>query len=258
MTDSTRLHFPTDYDDYAPTYAWSRRALSWVLHPLTRLAGDLPADAALLEIGCGTANYIRALAELRLDTRCVGFDLSSAMLREARAFGSRVEFVRGDASVAFPFADRTYHLAFAVDAIHHIGDIPRFFDEVWRVLIPGGRLALVTDSEDTLTRRSLTTFFPEILAIELARYPRVPLLHEAAGRSGLRLVREDSATGQIPLDEDFVEALSAKCSSGMRLISAAEHAAGMARVRKAKELGQAWASYYDVLVYTRAPGAAAC
>lgn len=257
MTDIYRSSLPMDYDEFAPTYAWSRRPHPWVLGPLGQVVRDLPADTAVLEIGCGTGNYIRGLAESRRDVTWVGLDLSGPMLREARAFGARAGFVRGNAGVAFPFADQAFHFAFAVDVVHHIDDLRRFFAEAYRVLCPGGRLVLFTDSEDTLKRRSLTVFFPEILSVELARYPRIQSLHDEADRSGFQLLEEKSATGHIPIDDSFVTGLAAKCASSMRLITSAEHELGMARVRSAQARGESWFSCYDVLEYLRPiPGAA--
>jgi SAM-dependent methyltransferase len=130
-------------------------------------------------------------------------------------------------------------------------DLRRFFMEAYRVLRPGGRLVLFTDSEDTLKRRGLTIFFPEILAVELARYPRIEALHDEAARSGFRLLREGSATGQIPLEDLFVTNLAAKCASSMRLITPDEHVEGMARVRAAQSRGESWFSCYVVLEYVR-------
>src|SRR2546425_708522 len=113
------------------------------------------------------------MAGERSDLVYLGFDISRPMLREAAARPSRARFMAGDASRAFPCGDRVCGLVFAVDVIHHIegGRLATFFSEAVRVLMPGGRLVLVTDSEDTLRQRSLTKFFPEILAIELQRYP---------------------------------------------------------------------------------------
>jgi SAM-dependent methyltransferase len=245
------VSFSTDYDEYAPTYAWARWAVPWVVSPLARIVGALPADAAVLEIGCGTGNYICALVESRSELAYAAFDLSEAMLREARGRGSKVTFVRGDAAKEFPFPNQSFAVAFAVDVIHHIEDLPRFFAEAHRVLVPGGHLVIVTDSEDTLKRRSLTVFFPEILAIERIRYPTIARLHHEAARVGLRLVSEEQAAGRVPLDDEFLGKLEAKCSSAMRLMTAEQHAAGMVRVRAAGARGEQWLSCYDAVHYVR-------
>jgi SAM-dependent methyltransferase len=223
----------------------------WVLEPLERLTRGLPADAEVLEIGCGTGNYICALAGSRHDLMYAGFDVSGPMLEEGRARESRISFVHGDAAREFPFSDRSFRLAFAVDVIHHIENLPTFFQEASRVLVPGGSLVIVTDSADTLRRRSLTRFFPEVLPIELRRYPGIPRLHQEAAGVGLLLVSEEEVAGEICIDRDFLARLEAKCSSAIRLITPAEHSAGMDRVRAAQLRGETWVSCYDVLHYLR-------
>jgi len=125
--------FPTDYDQYAATYAWTRWAVPWVVEPLARVVDGLPSGAAVLDVGCGTGNYARALSEHRADIVCAGFDISKPMLREAAARPSRARFVVGDASRAFPCRDRVVGLAFAVDVIHHIERLATFFVEAARV-----------------------------------------------------------------------------------------------------------------------------
>jgi SAM-dependent methyltransferase len=241
--------FPTDYDQYAATYAWARWAVPWVLEPLSRVASQLPPGSTVLEAGCGTGNYICALATTYPALTCVGFDLSRPMLEQARARNSPVDFVQADATVAFPCQDRMAALAYAVDVVHHLDDLTRFFQEAQRVLAPGGRFVVVTDSEHTMRQRSLMRFFPEILALELKRYPDPALLQAAASAAGLSLVQEEQASGDMPLNDAFVASLEARCSSAMRLLPDEVHAAGMARVRKAQAEGLSWRSHYVVLHY---------
>lgn len=244
-------HFPTDYDQYAPTYAWTRRAVPWVLTPLVREVDRLTEGSTVLEAGCGTGNYIRALAEHRADLTYLGFDLSEPMLREARAHGASVQFRWGDASERFPCDDAQCALVFVVDVVHHLTDLRRFFLESARVLQTDGVIVIVTDSVETMRQRSLTRHFPEILMIEQQRYPEPRALHANAELAGLRLVGEEAAIGDIPLSADFVERLQAKCSSAMRLLTPEAHAAGMMRVREAQAMGRVWRSHYLVLRYSR-------
>lgn len=252
-----RMSLPTDYDEYAPTYAWSRFAHPWLLEPLAAVAARLPSDTAVLEIGCGTGNYIHALAELRPELSYHGFDLSEPMLRHAQSRGRQVSFTSGDAARKFPYEEERFSLAFAVDVIHHIDDLERFFVEAERVLIPGGTLVIATDSEETLRRRSLTVFFPEILQVELSRYPTIARLRASATAARLLPNGEQRIEGRIPLETEYIEKLQAKCASSMRLISAEEHRAGMDRVRAAAARGDEWLSCYDVLWYSRPPERAA-
>jgi SAM-dependent methyltransferase len=247
---------PTDYDEYASTYAWTRQAVPWVVAPLSRVLAKLDPGSTALEIGCGTGNYARALADGRRDVSFVAFDLSRPMLREAAARRPRVAFVAGDAARAFPFKDHAFGLAFAVDVVHHIHDLASFFSEAARVLRPQGHLLLVTDSEETLRQRSLTAFFPETLSIELQRYPSTASLRRHAADAALRLLQAERAEGRIPLSNAFLRSLDARCSSALRLLAPSDHERGMARLRAAQARGEEWHSCYVVLHYGLSAAAA--
>jgi ubiquinone/menaquinone biosynthesis C-methylase UbiE len=207
------------------------------------------SGSTVLEIGCGTGNYVHALSPQRPDINWLGVDVSQPMLRQAIARDGQVSLVRADAASAIPVRSASCTLAFAVDVIHHIADLRRFFAESARVLAPAGRLVLVTDSEETMRRRSLTRFFPEIQAIEMRRLPELDELHAHAAAAGLAFLEEESADGETALSDDFVRRLAAKCGSSMRLISEEQHAAGMTRVRAAQARGERWRSCYIVLHY---------
>ena len=237
-----------DYDRYAPTYAWTRAPVSWVTEPLAVIAAGLSPGSTVLEIGCGTGNYIGALAE-RSDLRYVGFDLSEPMLREARARPGSAVFFRGDAMRPFPLSDGLCGLAFAVDVVHHLDAFATLFAESARVLAPSGRLVIVTDSEATMRRRSLTRFFPELMSIELDRYPPTADLDRDAAEAGLKRLGERLIEGHIALSDEFLRRLEAKCSSAMRLMGDEDHRRGMARVREAQVRGEQWLSCYELLLY---------
>ena len=251
-----RQHFPTAYDEFAPTYAWTRSAAPWVVAPLAQLLTALAPRAVVLDVGCGTGNYLRTLAERRPDLLYAGVDISKPMLREAAERAPQAHYLAADGSRAFPIGNQSCGLVFAVDVIHHIDNLATCFSECARILQPGSRLVLVTDSEETLRQRSLTKFFPEILSIELQRYPSLPSLQQHASAVGLQLLAQERAEGWIPLTDDFVTKLAAKCSSAMRLLAPEYHAAGMARVREAQARGQQWRSCYTVLHYGSAFGGA--
>jgi SAM-dependent methyltransferase len=87
----------------------------------------------------------------------IASDLTEEMLQEtAKAAAckglSNVETVRADAE-DLPFADARFDLVSCRIAAHHFPDVAAFVAEAWRVLAPGGTLALVDnispDSEST-------------------------------------------------------------------------------------------------------------
>jgi len=242
---------PMDYDEYAKTYASTRWAVPWITAVLARQVECLPAEATIVEIGCGTGNYVIALSGMFAQSRWKGFDLSSEMLAVAGTRSKCVEFATGDADARFPYCDEETDLAYLVDVIHHLRNFESFFSECARILKPSGVLAIVTDSEANIRGRSLTTFFPEILEIELVRYPKIEDLSADAGRAGLALFRQEPAEGEIALDDAFIAKLDQKCSSAMRLISPKAHQAGMARVRAAQTAGEMWHSLYTCLTYRK-------
>lgn len=239
-----------DYNQIAGTYAQTRAAAPWIVETLARHIRTRPTGALILEVGCGTGNHSRALAEELPHYQFAGFDQSTAMLQEAQAIPSSVTFQQGDAERAWPHADRSVDLIFCVDVIHYIRNLEAFFQEAQRVLKDNGRLLIATDSEADLRNRSLTRFFPEILEHELARYPTPNALEEAATVAGLIQQGADPVAGTHPITDAHVANLAAKCSSALRLISSEAHAAGVARVRQAQAAGVAWHSLYTIYQYT--------
>jgi SAM-dependent methyltransferase len=98
----------------------------------------LPAPPLhVLDLGTGTGAAALAIASRWPDAAVVGADVSEAMLEQARHklagdLAGRVEFVRADAA-ALPFADGSFDLVALANMIP-------FFDELARVLVPGGHV----------------------------------------------------------------------------------------------------------------------
>ncbi len=112
----------------------------------TALAAVDPAPARALDLGTGTGHGAFTIARRFPDAEVVGADLSDAMLAEARRktpaeFADRIRFERADAS-ALPYADESF------DLVAHANMIP-FFDELARVLTPGGQALFAFSSGPT-------------------------------------------------------------------------------------------------------------
>ena len=124
----------------------------------------------VLDLGTGTGSGAAIVLRRFPDARVVGVDLSKEMLERARANVPGAEFRRADAS-SLPFPDGSF------DLVAHANMIP-FFDEVARVLRPGGT-ALFAFSIGDQTPIYVT---PERLRVELAERGFTDFADFAAGR----------------------------------------------------------------------------
>lgn len=125
----------------------------------------------LLDVGCGTGDDVRVLAQLVGNSgRVAGVDPSAAMIREAcrRSSGLNlpIEFHVCDAA-RLDFPDETFTGCRTDRVLVHLHDPLRTLSEMVRVLRPGGRLVvfdfdwetLIVDSPHrALTRRLLNSF----------------------------------------------------------------------------------------------------
>jgi ubiquinone/menaquinone biosynthesis C-methylase UbiE len=171
-----------DYDQSAAAYTQHRQVHPEVLRDLLEVGG-IGSVSRVLEVGCGTGNYILALQSLT-GCSCWGIDPSEQMLSRAGQRSGRVRFQLGKAE-RLDLPPGYFDLVFSVDVIHHVGDRLGYFQEAYRVLRPGGRLCSVTDSEWIIRHRQpLTVYFPETVEVELERYPRIAQLREFMARVG--------------------------------------------------------------------------
>ncbi|MHC4416345.1 MAG: class I SAM-dependent methyltransferase [Planctomycetota bacterium] len=180
-----------DYDELAREYAAHRTVHPNVLRRLIA-TGGIGAAKRVLEVGCGTGNYLGALASVA-ECRGWGVDPSAEMLSRARRRHPTLEFLQGEAA-HLPFGVGLFDVVFSVDVIHHVRYREQAFREAHRVLRTGGRICTVTDSESIIrSRRPLAVFFPESVAADLARYPAAGELKTLMSRAGFEAYREEEA-----------------------------------------------------------------
>jgi cyclopropane fatty-acyl-phospholipid synthase-like methyltransferase len=189
----------TDYEAAAAAYARNRAVHPGVVADLIREAG-LHAGSRVLDVGCGTGNYARALQEA---TGCAisGVEPSDQMRLRAEGVADWTALVAGEAE-ALPLPDGSFDLVYSTDVIHHVGDRAAYFTEAARVLAPGGMIATVTDSpEDIARRRPLSSHFPETVAIEERRYPTIQALQAEMAAAGLTGIHETHVELEYPLTD---------------------------------------------------------
>ncbi|MDY6938559.1 MAG: methyltransferase domain-containing protein [Cyanobacteriota bacterium] len=133
---------PTLADGSTADFARAAEALSLQVCD----AAQIEEGQRILDAGCGFGGTIASLNDRFTHLDLVGLNISGKQLDRAREqvrakANNRIEFVEGDAC-ELPFEDNSFDVVLAVECIFHFPSREKFFQEVRRVLRPGGRLAL--------------------------------------------------------------------------------------------------------------------
>jgi ubiquinone/menaquinone biosynthesis C-methylase UbiE len=210
-------------------YARHRKADQRVVENLLS-DGRITAASRVLEVGCGTGNFIIAL-EAATGCACFAIDSSEEMLKLASRRLEKINFKHAEAE-EMPFEQSSFDLVFSVDMIHHLSDHAVYFREARRVLATGAKVCTVTESEWMIrNRRPLANFFPETVELELARYPRIPVLRRVMEQIGFVSIAEN--TVEIFYDLTDIQPFRDRAFSSLHQISQQAFRGGIDRMETA-------------------------
>ncbi|MBM3676008.1 MAG: class I SAM-dependent methyltransferase [Actinobacteria bacterium] len=148
----TRRELPTIYPDHYHAFAFTEDRFGLVhrvrsrleARRLLRALGDLPADARVIDVGCGDGFHLDLLrrhgpAGWRLE----GVDLDPRAVDAAEGRGLTVH--RGSVE-DLDLGERRFDAALLIQTVEHLADPGRVLRAVRRLLVPGGRVLVVTDN----------------------------------------------------------------------------------------------------------------
>ncbi len=222
----------TNYDAVADGYnvRYRNYDYSQIKEGLIDFLGADPLGA-ILEVGCGTGYWLKWLAG-RART-VAGVDLSASMIAQAKESGAALARARAE---SLPWRDASFDRVVCLNALHHFADRDAFFDETRRVLKPNGAvLAVGLDPHAGRDSWWIYEYFPETVAIDLARYPAVRTIRAEMVRAGFTSSESyevQTFEHQMPATRAIERGLvTASFSSQLAVLSADEFEAGVARIR---------------------------
>ena len=140
------------FERIAPRYDLLNRLMSLDLDRAWRrrvVEAARPAQGALvLDAGAGTGDLPLVVAQEGSARRVIGIDLSAAMLARGRRKAAKaglercIDLLQADVT-QLPFADGTFECITTAFMVRNLGDLSAALAELQRVLIGGGRLAIL-------------------------------------------------------------------------------------------------------------------
>jgi SAM-dependent methyltransferase len=241
-------HFFVGYLDQANALDWTK---AYKRRATARL-GLAPGQHAL-DVGCGTGEDVRAMAEIvGLGGRAVGLDASEAMIAEARrrtAGGAAAEFRVGDAH-DLPFPDASFDGCRIDRVLQHLDDPAGALAELARVARAGAAVVASEPDRDTAVVDAPDLEATRVVAgvhADRIRHGRVgrqlPALFRAAG---LRVANVEPDTVVLTrwAETDAIFGLRADAEEAVRrgLLPPGRAAAWLASLERADAAGDFFAA----------------
>jgi demethylmenaquinone methyltransferase/2-methoxy-6-polyprenyl-1,4-benzoquinol methylase len=153
------------FDRIGPRYDLVNRVMTFGLDVRWRRRAvrelRLPAGSLVLDLACGTGDLCDELSRAHLLP--VGFDFSLGMLANAH---TAAPLVQADV-LQLPVADGSADGVTCGFALRNVVSLERFFDEVGRVVRPGGSIALLDAStpDNPLLRAGHRVYFGKVVPV---------------------------------------------------------------------------------------------
>lgn len=168
------------YDRVSKNYDFSRSAGKEDSDLLFKLLDPLH-DASVLEVGCGTGNYLERLNDK--PTLLVGLDISRNMLVKAKSKLPDLMLIQSNAEY-LPFSEDSFDAIYCIQVLHHILDKNKFISEIHRTLKQGGKFVLQTCSHEQLLSFCFYHYFTHACDIDLKRFPPISDIYDLFAMAG--------------------------------------------------------------------------
>lgn len=157
-----------NYDQLGQKYSGYRQTDPRIAAYVTQALGDANT---ILNVGAGAGSYEPA------DKYVVAVE-PSIVMRSQRSKTGKVPAINAKAD-HLPFDDKAFDASMAMVTVHHWPDIDKGLKELRRVT--KGPVIIMTFDPDQLDNFWNASYFPELIAVEKARYPGIDFIKKSLG-----------------------------------------------------------------------------
>jgi len=239
------------YDSFGEGYSASRKSDPRIVDALHTFI-DLPNGSIIAEIGAGTGNYSRALAEKGYKVKAIE---PSLVMRNQSIANDNVQWIEGFAE-KIPLDDASVDGVVIVLAIHHFTSLKAAGNEIHRIC-PTGPVVIFTCDPRESEYFWFTDYFPEIWENAYRAFPPIEevIRDLTAGKEWTvervnfplpydltdKIMVSGWQTPEIYLNSTFRQG-----TSGFTLVSEESVRSGLERLRDDLDTG-AWVRKYGYL-----------
>lgn len=130
------------FNSIADRYDFNNNLISLGMHKLIKAQSiknlDINSNAKILDVCCGTGDFIEIIHKNCSDIKITGVDFSDKMLAIAAKKTPYAELVHGDCT-GLPFSDESFDIVTAGFGLRNIEDYRSALSEIYRVLKKDGQ-----------------------------------------------------------------------------------------------------------------------
>jgi len=157
-----------NYDKLGQKYSGHRQTEPMISEYVNKVLGNAKT---ILNVGAGAGSYEPT------DRYVVAVE-PSVVMRQQRLANNKIPAInaKGD---NLPFDDKSFDATMAMVTIHHWPDMDKGLKELRRVT--KGQVIIMTFDPDALDNFWNVNYFPELIAVEKARYPTIEFIKKSLG-----------------------------------------------------------------------------
>ncbi len=157
-----------NYDAYGQTYSFHRQTDPRIAAYVTKALSNAKT---ILNVGAGSGSY-------EPNDRYVVALEPSIEMRKQRLANNKIPAINAKAD-NLPFDDNSFDASMAMVTVHHWPDMAKGLKELRRVT--KSQVVIMTFDPNALDNFWNATYFPELIAVEKARYPTIDFITQTLG-----------------------------------------------------------------------------